>query len=169
MYNSNKKFALFLFLIFTVSIVSLNFIIQSFQADAINNKDQELENIEFHLYAKRYEFTPNKLKVNFGTNVTIILHATDRIHGFYLEGYDITQTMCNEHDFSISFITKKVGTFIFKCNEPACGPYHPYMIGSLTVSPNNQFNFQLFVLFSSFIAINIYFYLIRRRDNIIQK
>jgi heme/copper-type cytochrome/quinol oxidase subunit 2 len=63
------------------------------------------------------------------------MHATDNIHGFWLEGYNIKQLMCEDHAFTLSFITNKAGTFLFRCSEPACGPYHPYMSGQFRVEP----------------------------------
>jgi len=124
-----------------------------------------VQSIELHLYAEKYEFTPNKITVPYGTNLTLILHAKDRIHGFYLEGYDVTQTICNEHDFTISFVTNKAGTFIFKCNEPACGPYHPYMVGSLTVTPDNQLSLQYVIMTFAFIVITSVFIIKWRKSS----
>jgi cytochrome c oxidase subunit 2 len=128
-------------------------------------EEQVSESKEIHLYAEKYEFTPNKITIPYGTNLTLILHAKDRIHGFFLEGYDITQTMCNEHDFTITFMTNKIGTFIFKCNEPACGPYHPYMVGSITVTPNNQLTTQYVVIAIAFIIITVVFINQRRKSS----
>jgi len=157
-------FSILLFLLFfsgTIQGYSLNSL-------TVESSENESKFVELHLNASTYNFTPNKLVANLGDNVTIFLHALDRIHGFYLEGYDISQTMCNEHDFSISFIANKVGTFLFRCDEPACGPYHPYMIGSFTINPNNSFNFQLFIILSSFLTINVIFYHKRRKNSVIK-
>ena len=137
---------LILFLILLSQIVMINSIIAT-------NATQPNKTVEMNLTAEKYEFSPNKITVSVGTNLTIILHSKDRIHGFYLEGYDLTQTICNEHYFTISFIANKAGTFIFKCNEPACGPYHPYMVGSLTVTPNIQMSVQSVVILIPFIFI----------------
>jgi len=144
--------------------------IQVYSLKSLTGESSENESkfVELHLNASTYKFTPNKLVANIGYNVTIYLHALDRIHGFYLEGYDISQTMCNEHDFSISFIADKVGTFLFRCDEPACGPYHPYMVGSLTINPNNPFNIQLFIVLTSFLAINVIFYHKWRKNHVIK-
>jgi heme/copper-type cytochrome/quinol oxidase subunit 2 len=94
---------------------------------------QDREEVIINVIATRYEFTPNRLSVPEGANVTLVLTAEDRIHGFWLEGYNIEQTMCNEHVFTLNFIADKIGSFIYRCSEPACGPYHPYMAGIIHV------------------------------------
>ncbi|OLS24307.1 MAG: Nitrous-oxide reductase [Candidatus Heimdallarchaeota archaeon LC_3] len=116
-------------------------------------KDNNYELVEIHLTAKRYEFTPNRITVQKNVNLTLILHAEDRIHGFSLDGYNIEQTMCNDHVFTISFITNEAGTFLYRCSEPACGPYHPYMTGILNVEDNGSITYQVGIVVGSIIIV----------------
>ncbi len=140
--------------IIVLILLSPLFLVMSFNTQTNSPPKQS---IIMDLNAEKYEFTPNKITVPYNTNLTLILHSKDTIHGFYLEGYDLKQTICNEHYFTLSFITNKVGTFIFKCNEPACGPYHPYMIGSLTVTPDRQLSLQYVVITFALLVVTSIF------------
>ena len=154
---SSKKKTLFFILIMVFPLLIISSI-------SVSAKTSIKNSLELDLFAERYAFTPNKIIVTYGTNVTLILHSKDIIHGFFLEGYDLTQTICNEHNFTLSFIANKIGTYIFKCYEPACGPYHPYMVGSLTVIPDNQLSFQFFTVFGAFLFITSIFLLKWRKS-----
>lgn len=94
------------------------------------------EQLTTHLYADNYTFSPSRIIVRQGTNLTLVLHAKDTIHGFKLDQFKVESTMCTDHDFTVTFVASKVGTFLFRCSEPACGPYHPYMVGKLIIEPN---------------------------------
>ena len=125
--------------------------------------ETNMEQITLHLYASRYEFNPNHIVLPVNANVTIFLHAEDNIHGFWLEGYNIKALMCNDHVFTVSFVTEKTGTFFFRCSEPACGVYHPYMVGRIRVDGDLPGSFLLPVIVTGIIvAISLFFKL--RKD-----
>jgi heme/copper-type cytochrome/quinol oxidase subunit 2 len=89
----------------------------------------------FRIEASQYAFTPGELKVNPGDQVTLELVSTDVVHGFYLDGYDISVQADPGQPARLSFIADRSGTFRFRCNV-TCGGMHPFMIGRLTVGVN---------------------------------
>ncbi len=87
------------------------------------------------LDSKQFDFAPGRLRVNQGDTVTLHLTASDVVHGFYLEGYDIDQRVEPGIPAEISFMADKRGKFRYRCSV-SCGPLHPFMIGELIVGPN---------------------------------
>ncbi len=92
----------------------------------------------FEIYAKRFEYAPNIIKVNLGDEVRIKLISTDVTHGIYLDGYELKTQANPGSDGSLSFVADKPGRYTFRCSV-TCGEFHPYMIGYLEVEPNLTF------------------------------
>ncbi|MHA2337522.1 MAG: hypothetical protein ACXACX_09470 [Candidatus Hodarchaeales archaeon] len=148
-----------LFLGFTLILILFysNIFVQSASGINLNKNDlnDNYEQLEIHLSATSYEFSPNRIIVPLNVNLTLILHAEDKIHGFWLDSYNLKQTMCNDHDFTLSFITNKAGSFKFRCSEPACGPYHPYMTGVLKVEDDSALIINIGFLLLGFSIIGV--------------
>ena len=90
------------------------------------------------LKAKKFSYTPYKITVNKGDEVTIRLLSEDVTHGFYLDGYGL-QTKAHPGSVGvISFTADKTGRFTFRCSA-TCGEFHPYMVGVFIVRPNSTF------------------------------
>ncbi len=86
----------------------------------------------------QYEFAPGRLRVHQGDTVIMILRASDVVHGFYLEGYDIERRLTPGIAERVEFVANRRGKFRFRCSV-SCGPLHPFMIGELIVTPNVPF------------------------------
>lgn len=90
------------------------------------------------LDATQFAFTPGRVHVNHGDRVVITLTASDVVHGFYLDGYDLEQRIEPGVSRRITFTADKAGKFRFRCSV-GCGPLHPFMIGELVVESNTPF------------------------------
>ncbi len=87
--------------------------------------------------AKKFEYTPNVIKVKKGDHVRIRLISEDVHHGFFLDGYNIETSAYPGKEGSLEFIADKTGRFSFRCSV-TCGDFHPYMVGYLHVTPNTK-------------------------------
>jgi cytochrome c oxidase subunit II len=87
---------------------------------------------EIQMTAKKYEFSPNPVRVKKGEHVRLIITATDRDHGFKLEAFNIEQRLKKGVPTTVEFTADKAGTFPFKCSVH-CGFGHGGMKGTLIV------------------------------------
>jgi cytochrome c oxidase subunit II len=87
---------------------------------------------EIQVTAKKYEFSPNPIRVKKGEHVKLILTATDHDHGFKLDAFHINQKLKKGVPTTIEFTADKTGTFPFKCSV-FCGLGHSGMKGTLVV------------------------------------
>ncbi len=87
---------------------------------------------EIQMTAKKYEYSPNPVRVKKGERVRLIITATDRDHGFKLEAFNIEQRLKKGVPTTIEFTADKAGTFPFKCSVH-CGFGHGGMKGTLIV------------------------------------
>lgn len=110
----------------------------------------------FTIYARKYAFEPNVIRINKGDKVTIKLFSKDVTHGFYLEGYDFDAKIRPENIAfwirhpskskkyedepveSYTFAADRTGKFRYRCSI-GCGPMHPFMQGEMIVEPNYLF------------------------------
>lgn len=90
------------------------------------------------LDARQFEFAPGRIEVNQGDQVVLRLTASDVVHGFYLDGYDVEQRVVPGVAREIRFTASAAGKFRYRCSV-ACGAMHPFMIGELVVNPNVPF------------------------------
>jgi heme/copper-type cytochrome/quinol oxidase subunit 2 len=85
--------------------------------------------------ASQFEFSPPRLTVNRGDTVHVTLTASDVVHGFYLDGYEIEARVEPGVSQEFSILADQSGKFRYRCSV-GCGPRHPFMIGELVVGPN---------------------------------
>src|SRR5680860_1088168 len=83
----------------------------------------------------QFEFSPSRLTVNRGDTVQVTLAASDVVHGFFLDGYEIDFRVEPGISQQFTFLADRSGKFRYRCSV-ACGPLHPFMIGELVVGPN---------------------------------
>lgn len=88
--------------------------------------------------ARAFAFEPGSLSVRRGDTVTLVLEATDTVHGLYVDGYDVNLVAEPGKSATATFVADKEGKFKFRCSV-ACGALHPFMIGELNVEPNLPF------------------------------
>ncbi len=93
---------------------------------------------EFNIKLDRFKYSPEVIRVNKGDRVKLNLDSVDVEHGFYLDGYGINVIIPEKGFKSIEFVADKSGAFRFRCSS-TCGPFHPFMIGKLSVGPNYFF------------------------------
>lgn len=91
-----------------------------------------------HLDATQYEYAPGRVRVNQGDRVIVTLTASDVVHGFYLDGYDLKQRVEPGVAERIDFTADRAGKFRYRCSVN-CGPLHPFMIGELVVDANTPY------------------------------
>jgi cytochrome c oxidase subunit II len=87
---------------------------------------------EVRLTARKYEFSPNVIKVKRGDHIRLVITALDRIHGFKLEAFHIDQKLPEGEPVTVEFTADQAGTFPFECSH-FCGLGHQKMKGQLTV------------------------------------
>lgn len=93
---------------------------------------------EFNIKLDRFKYSPEVIRVDKGDRVKLNLDSVDVEHGFYLDGYGIDVIIPEKGFKSIEFVADKSGAFRFRCSS-TCGPFHPFMIGKLSVGPNYFF------------------------------
>jgi len=88
--------------------------------------------VTLRVEAAQFAFAPSELSVTPGDTVTLELVSTDVVHGLYVDQYDLGVEADPGHTSRLTFVADKPGSFRIRCNV-ACGQYHPFMIGRLTV------------------------------------
>lgn len=83
--------------------------------------------VMFSVDAKRWQFTPDVIRVKKGQKVKIIINNIDTTHGINLPDFNVTG------NDSIEFTADKTGEFVFKCNT-YCGNGHGAMQGKVVVT-----------------------------------
>ena len=87
---------------------------------------------EIAVTAKKYEFSPNPIRVAKGEHVRLVITALDHDHGFKLDAFGITQSIKKGTSATVEFTADKAGTFPFRCSV-FCGLGHAGMKGTLIV------------------------------------
>jgi cytochrome c oxidase subunit 2 len=91
-----------------------------------------LEVQQIQVTAKKYEFSPNPIRVKKGEPVKLTITATDRDHGFQIDAFHIKQRLKKGEPTVIEFTPEKAGSFPFKCSV-FCGFGHGGMKGTIIV------------------------------------
>ena len=100
--------------------------------EAPKNEQGAPEVHEIQMTAKKYEFSPNPIRVKKGEHVKLVITATDRDHGIKIEAFHIEQKLKKGQPTTIEFTADQAGTFPFKCSVH-CGLGHGGMKGTLIV------------------------------------
>jgi cytochrome c oxidase subunit II len=87
---------------------------------------------EISMTAKKFEFSPDTVRLKKGDRVKLVITALDRDHGIKIEGYQIEKKLPKDEAVSIELTADKAGTFPFKCST-FCGMGHGKMKGQLIV------------------------------------
>ena len=87
---------------------------------------------EIRVTARKYEFSPNEIKVKRGDHIRLVITALDRDHGFKLQAFHIDQKLSKGEPVTVEFTADQTGTFPFECSH-FCGLGHQKMKGHLTV------------------------------------
>lgn len=87
----------------------------------------------FQITAKKYDFTPDTIKVTQGDTVVLQVIATDRDHGLGIKEYNIDRVLPKSEMVTIEFVADKKGEFTISCTK-FCGWGHLGMKAKLIVS-----------------------------------
>ena len=128
----NKKIII-LSVIVVVSVAGIYYFTQSNSARNVSvdsattiNSSQQNQ-IMFSVDAKRWQFTPDVIRVKKGQKVKIIINNADTTHGINLPDFNVAG------NDSVEFTADKIGEFTFKCNT-FCGDGHSAMQGKIIVT-----------------------------------
>ena len=91
-----------------------------------------LEVKQIQVTAKKYEFSPNPIRVKKGEPVKLTITAKDHDHGFQIDAFHIKQRLKKGEPTVIEFTPEKAGSFPFKCSV-FCGFGHGGMKGTIIV------------------------------------
>ena len=83
--------------------------------------------------AKRFEYSPNVIKVKVNTPVVLEFTTLDRLHGFAVPDLKLEAEIKPGEVTRVRFVPQKTGTFAFHCNV-FCGSGHEDMTGELVVT-----------------------------------
>ena len=85
-----------------------------------------------HLTAKKFEYSPNEIRVKKGQPVVIEIVSLDRKHGFTIPELKVRSDVKPGVQNVVRFTPDKAGTFNFHC-DLFCGSGHEGMAGTLVV------------------------------------
>jgi cytochrome c oxidase subunit 2 len=88
--------------------------------------------------AGNFAYQPGDIRVNQGDRVTLEFTSADVVHGLYIDGYGLDLQAEPGHSARAEFVASEAGTFRLRCST-TCGALHPFMIGRLSVAPNQPF------------------------------
>ncbi len=86
--------------------------------------------------AKRYDFSPDPIRVKQGSHVILELESLDVTHGLAMGEYGIDVTLPPHKKLTVEFYAKEPGEFTMRCSH-FCGLGHLGMRGKLIVEPSN--------------------------------
>jgi cytochrome c2/plastocyanin len=115
----------------------------------------------FRVTARQFAYDPPILRVSKGDRVTITAESRDVLHGFYIDGYNIDQTLRPGTPVQFTFVANKEGKFGLRCSQ-TCGVLHPFMIGTLIVEPNYLFPGSIGLALG--LAVGTLIYIAKRRE-----
>lgn len=114
--------------------------------------------------ARQYAYAPERIHVNQGDRIRILIRSTDVVHGFFLEGYDINETIVPQQPRTeIVFTAHRRGKFRYRCSN-TCGTLHPFMTGELIVGPNSALHAGLGGIIGLTVGLLIFFAIGRRKS-----
>lgn len=87
---------------------------------------------EIKMTCKKYDFSPEPIRVKKGERVKLVITCTDRDHGIKLDEFNVEEKLKKGVPTPVEFTADKAGTFTFKCSVH-CGMGHSHMKGTLIV------------------------------------
>jgi cytochrome c oxidase subunit 2 len=95
-----------------------------------SGKSPEVQTVK--VVAKRFDFTPEEIKVKKGVPVDIELTTADRVHGFFAPKLGLRAEIMPGQTAHLRFTPDTAGTFLFQC-DVFCGEGHESMDGKIIV------------------------------------
>jgi len=130
-----------------ILLAGLLFVGAAMRAGAQAKTEESVQVVE--MTAKKYDYSPDEIRVKKGTRVQLKIRATDRTHGFKIwlypegtpeKGEPGLRMADNQNNFkleenqerTIEFVAERPGTYIFRCSV-FCGMGHRGMSGKVIV------------------------------------
>lgn len=85
------------------------------------------------LSAKKYEFSAAEIRVRKGRPVTLVMTASDFVHGFSVPDLKVRTDLVPGKAVELTFTPDRAGRFVFLCDN-FCGDAHDRMTGYLVVT-----------------------------------
>lgn len=129
----NKNLIILSIAVIAVLAVGYNFLPKSGAENNASAENTSLANqdsqnqVMFSVDAKKWQFTPEIIRVKKGQRAKIIINNTDVLHGINLPDFNAIG------DNDIEFLADKTGEFIFYCKN-FCGEGHRAMQGKIIVT-----------------------------------
>ena len=82
--------------------------------------------------AKKFEYSPNEIRLKRGVPVVLELTSLDRLHGFNIFDFGVRADILPGQISRVRIVPEKAGTFVFRC-DIYCGDGHEGMEGTLIV------------------------------------
>ena len=92
---------------------------------------------EIKVSAKKYEYSPEEIRVKQGERVRLLITATDRKHGFEIKELGIKTELEKGKETVVELTIGKPGTYQIKCSV-RCGFGHGGMRAQLVVEPATE-------------------------------
>ncbi|MDQ6708666.1 MAG: cytochrome C oxidase subunit II [Acidobacteriota bacterium] len=89
--------------------------------------------------AAQDDILSSSLKVPAGKEVSLVLHARDVIHDFFVRELRLKQDIVPGMEISYRFRAEKLGTYEIACSE-LCGLGHSQMRATMEVMPQGEFD-----------------------------
>ena len=83
--------------------------------------------------AMKFEFSKKEIRVRKGEPVTLVLTASDFVHGFSVPDFNVRTDLVPGKPVEVTFVPDRTGRFIFLCDN-FCGEHHDGMSGMLVVT-----------------------------------
>lgn len=93
--------------------------------------DDQTEQV-IKITAKKFEYSPNEIRIKKGVSVVLELTSLDRIHGFNCPDLEVRATIEPGKVSKVRIIPQKAGTYEFHC-DIFCGDGHEDMTGRIIV------------------------------------
>jgi cytochrome c oxidase subunit 2 len=134
-----------------VRLLATSFLLTSGHMGSVHTSDQGQSDAVrvIEVTAKKYEFSPEEIRVKRGTKVRLKIHSIDEDHGMRLSLYPVGSKdksapglifaslrdngrVDKGNDQILEFVADRAGTYEFKC-AVMCGIHHGRMKGKLIV------------------------------------
>ena len=86
-----------------------------------------------HITAKKFDFSPDSIKLKKGEPVVFEISSADSKHGFNLRAFGVRTDVAAGKVSRVQFTPNKTGTFTFSC-DVFCGEGHEEMTGTVVVT-----------------------------------
>lgn len=126
-----KKYPLSLIALLTI----LLFPIISAQAKTFEDDAAQAQSpvVEIKVMARKFEFEPNKITVEKGQRVRLLITSEDVDHGFEISELGVDEKIKAGQTATVEFVASKAGKFRFRCSV-FCGEGHQEMVGQIFVT-----------------------------------